>query len=99
MPSFAGSNLDADPDEIALVVQARLELVRIRIVRHEILTALLVSPDLKLARWPRNLERYRRAAYARQWRPRCGEKGEQGITAPGGAVLAQRSQLQWAGGQ
>lgn len=55
----------ARPDELALIVQAGLELRRIRAVRRELLTALLASPDAILARRLRNLERYERAAYAK----------------------------------
>jgi hypothetical protein len=64
-PSSAGPKQDARPDELALIVQAGLELGRIRAVRHELLTALLISPDPKLARRLRNIERYERAAYAK----------------------------------
>ena len=50
------------------VVCAKLELNRIRDVRHALLTALLNVPDLATARRLQNLQRYERLAYAKQRR-------------------------------
>ncbi|WP_338833461.1 hypothetical protein [Bradyrhizobium septentrionale] len=54
--------------EPAEVVQAKLELARIRAVRRDLLAAFLKAPDAKLRKRLRGLERYERAAFARQRR-------------------------------
>ncbi|RZN30350.1 hypothetical protein [Bradyrhizobium sp. Leo121] len=63
-----GRTLEALPFELADVVRAKLELGRIRAVRHELLSALLKSPHGRWAKRLRGLERYERAAYAKQKR-------------------------------
>ena len=50
------------------IVSARLELARIRAVRHELLAAFLEAPDARLRKRLRGLARYERAAFARQRR-------------------------------
>lgn len=50
------------------VVRPKFELARLRAVRHELLAAFLKAPDAKLRKQLRGLERYERAAFARQTR-------------------------------
>ncbi|MFK4401909.1 hypothetical protein [Bradyrhizobium elkanii] len=50
------------------VVRTKLELARLRAVRHELLAAFLKTPNAKLRKRLRGLERYERAAFARQTR-------------------------------
>lgn len=50
------------------VVSAKLELARVRAARHALLAAFLKAPDAKMRKRLRGLERYERAAFARQRR-------------------------------
>jgi hypothetical protein len=63
-----GMTLDGFPFELTDVVRAKLALGRIRAVRHELLSALLTSPNGPWAKRLRGLARYERAAYVRQKR-------------------------------
>jgi hypothetical protein len=54
--------------ELADLVRAKLELGRIRAVRHGLLAGVLQCPDAKWAKRLRGLERYERAALAKQKR-------------------------------
>ncbi|MGY3492316.1 hypothetical protein ACVW1B_001735 [Bradyrhizobium sp. USDA 4502] len=59
---------EAPSIEPADVVRTKLELARLRAVRHELLAAFLKAPDAKLRKRLLGLERYERAAVARQMR-------------------------------
>ena len=62
----------AKPNEVEFettdIARARLQFRKIETVRHQLLVALLESPDVKLVKRLRSLERYERAAIAIQKR-------------------------------
>lgn len=81
------------------IVSAKLELARVREVRHALLAAFLTAPTAKLAKPLRNLARYERAAFARQRRVMRGAADQDGERTFDTTKPIRQRRAQAGGGQ